>query len=81
MINDAPDGLRPGGWKTIQLGEVLTGAQVNRVLEILQEEKYPKRIKALRDFSHSIEEQLSKKELLPEFFAYWLEFAHIKGDI
>lgn len=71
----------PPGWKTITIGEVLTNEQYAEAFKILNEATDEIECgKKLREYFHTIREQLELKGIDPDYLSYalpyWLTHPH-----
>ena len=64
--------------KTTSLGEILTDEQCSKVVAILDKNKGDERLatKSLVKFYRSINRQLAKKEIVPDWLAYMTMALH-----
>jgi uncharacterized membrane protein len=60
--------------RTMKLGEILTDAQIERTLDIIQSTTRHDRIAKLKEYFSSFKDELEKKGVLPDYLAYVVEY-------
>lgn len=72
------DGKLPEGWKKLSLGEILTGQQCAEVERLCDKHGHDtlELTWRLKDYYNTIETDLRRQEIYPEFLAYATVFAY-----